>query len=63
MLTSVLESLRLSLPVFTLSTVVDEVQGWLIAGISRFGVLLQTLGLPPPTGSMLDAVLPLPGTS
>ena len=59
-LTSVLESLRLSLPVFTLSTVVNEVQGWLTAGISRFGVLLQTLGLPPPTGSMLDAVLPLP---
>ena len=62
-LTSVLESLRLSLPVFTLSTVVDEVQGWLTAGISRFGLLLQTLDLPPPTGSMLDAVLPLPETS
>ena len=62
-LTSVLESLRLSLPTFTLSTVVTEVQGWLTAGISCFGVLLQTLGLPPPTGSMLDAVLPLPGTS
>ena len=62
-LTSVLESLRLSLPVFTLSTVVDEVQGWQTAGISRFGLLLQTLDLPPPTGSMLDAVLPLPETS
>ena len=62
-LTSVLASLRLSLPVFTLSTVVDEVQGWLTAGISRFGLLLQTLDLPPPTGSMLDAVLPLPETS
>ena len=62
-LTSVLESLRLLLPVFTLSTVVDEVQGWLTAGISRFGLLLQTLDLPPPTGSMLDAVLPLPETS
>ena len=63
MLTSVLESLRLSLPVFTLSTVVDEVQGWLTAGISRFRLLLQTLGLPPPKGSMLNTVLPLPATS
>jgi hypothetical protein len=49
--------------VFTLSTVVDEVQGWLTAGISRIGVLLQTLGLPSPTGSTLDAVLPLLETS
>lgn len=62
-LTSVLESLRLSLPVFTLSTVVDEIQGWLTAGISCFCLLLQTLGLPPPTASKLDAVLPLPETS
>jgi len=31
--------------------------------ISSFGVLLQTLVLPPPTGSMLDVVLLLPETS
>jgi len=62
-LTSVLESLRLHLPRFTLNSVMAEVQGWLTAGISRFGHFLQALDLPPPAGSRLDVLPPLPATA
>jgi transposase len=56
--TSVLESLRLYLSTFTLPNVIEEVQGWLASGRSCFEVLLEKLGLPLPTQSILDKVLP-----
>jgi hypothetical protein len=58
--TSVLESLRLYLRSFTLPTVIEEVRGWLATGRSCFEVLLEKLGLPRPTQSTLDEVLPTP---
>jgi hypothetical protein len=57
---SVLESLRLYLPTFTLANVIQEVQGWLATGRSCFEELLEKLGLPLPTQSILDKVLPCP---
>ena len=63
---SVLESLRLYLPTFTLASVSAEIQRWWHAGQSCFSRLLKTLQLPPPssaptaTPSLLDKVLPLP---
>lgn len=62
-LTSVLESLRVYLATFTLSTVVEEAQGWLTEGISRFCALAQTCDLPPPARSTLDTLLPLAETA
>jgi transposase len=59
---SVLESLRLYLPVFTLANVIAEVQSWVEKGKSCFTRLLRKLKLPPPTAStpsVLDKVLPL----
>jgi transposase len=58
--TSVLESLRLYLSTFTLPNVIAEVQGWLAKGRSCFEELLEKLGLPLPTQSILDEVLPMP---
>jgi hypothetical protein len=58
--TSVLESLRLYLSSFTLPAVIEEVQGWLASGQSCFEELLEKLGLPRPTQSILDKVLPSP---
>jgi len=58
--TSVLETLRLYLPSFTLRSVLVEVQGWFTNGLSRFRCLLDSLGLSPPVVSPLDVVLPLP---
>jgi hypothetical protein len=58
--TSVLESLRLYLSSFTLSKVIEEVGGWLASGRSCFEELLEKLGLPKPTESILDKVLPDP---
>jgi transposase len=58
--TSVLESLRLYLTTFTLRDVIAEVQGWSATGRSCFERLLEGLGLPPPTQSVLDQVLPTP---
>ena len=58
--TSVLESLRLYLPSFTLRNVLEEVQSWLSNGRSRFCCLLESLGVSPPSVSLLDVVLPLP---
>jgi transposase len=63
---SVLESLRVYLPKFTLGSVVAEIQRWWHAGQSCFSKLLNKLKLPPPspatpaTPSILDKVLPLP---
>jgi transposase len=58
--TSVLESLRLYLPTFTLPNVIEEVQGWLATGRSCFEELLEQLGLALPTQSILDEILPGP---
>ena len=59
-LTSVLESLRVYLPTFTLSSVIGEVTRWLKTGRSCFAELLATLKIPMPEGSVLDRVLPQP---
>jgi transposase len=58
--TSVLESLRLYLPVFTLVTVITAVGSWLTRGRSYFEELLEKLGLAPPAESILDTILPAP---
>jgi transposase len=59
-LTSVLESLRLYLPTFTLASVIAEIQRWLETGRSCFTELLEKLKLPAPQESVLDRVLPPP---
>ncbi len=59
---SVLESLRLYLPSFTLAHVIEEVQSWVHKGKSCFTKLLHKLKLTLPTAStpsVLDKVLPL----
>ena len=53
---SVLESLRLYLPRFTLSSVLTEVQRWLQVGQSCFMALLKKLKLTSPQQSVLDQV-------
>lgn len=55
---SVLESLRVQLATFTLSSVIDEVCRWCDRGQSCFADLLAELSLPPPKHSILDGVLP-----
>ena len=57
-LTSVLESLRLSLLTFTLTHVLEEVTDWLTSGRSRFRQLLESLNLPPPDRSPLETLFP-----
>jgi transposase len=57
-LASVLESLRLYLPTFTLSSVIAEIQGWVEKGRSCFTALLEKLELRSPQQSILDQVLP-----
>jgi hypothetical protein len=59
---SVLESLRLYLRTFTLSSIIAEVQRWQRAGKSCFTRLLQKMKLlaPDPTKSILDKVLSIP---
>jgi transposase len=59
-LTSVLESLRLYLPTFTLSTVLDELKRWWTAGQSCFAELLEKLGHTPPKKPVIDQLLPGP---
>ena len=59
-ITSVLESLRAQLPIFTLSSVIDEILRWPGAGQSCFADLLEKLQLPTPTKSVLDYVIPAP---
>src|ERR1700694_2686382 len=55
---SVLESLRLYLPRFTLNSVLAEVQRWLKVGQSCFVALLNKLKLTPAESSVLDQVYP-----
>ena len=63
---SVLESLRLYLPTFTLESVIVEINRWWQAGQSCFTKLLKKMKLPLPTPSseetpsVLDKVLPIP---
>ena len=59
-LTSVLQSLRLYLPTFTLTTVLEEIQRWIEQGQSCFETELKKLNLHPPEHSVLDRVLPQP---
>jgi transposase len=59
-LTSVLESLRLYLPTFTLSSVLDELKRWWETGRSCFAELLEKLGHTPPKKSVVDQLLPGP---
>jgi hypothetical protein len=58
---SVLESLRLYLPCFTLRTVVREVRRWLEVGRSCFAELMEKLRLPRAERCVLDQVYPSPG--
>ena len=59
-LTSVLQSLRLYLPTFTLSSVRAELKRWWATGRSCFAELLEELALAPPEQSVIDQVLPGP---
>jgi transposase len=59
-LVSVLESLRLYLPTFTLTAVLAEVNRWCQVGQSCFTKLLKKMKLPPPAEALLDKVLPAP---
>jgi len=62
-LVSVLESLKLHLPEFTLSSVQTELQTWWQTGESLFAQLLKACGLDPPTESRLNNLVPLPNVS
>jgi transposase len=57
---SVLESLRLYLPKFTLISVIEEINGWWQAGQSCFTKLLKKMKLQPRAKSILDKVMPVP---
>jgi transposase len=59
-LTSVLESLRLYLPTFTLSSVLAEIERWVDQNRSCFTALLNRLQIGTPQQSVLDQVLPNP---
>jgi transposase len=59
-LTSVLQSLRLYLPTFTLSSVLAELKRWWATGRSCFAELLEELALAPPEQSVMDQLLPGP---
>ena len=59
-LTSVLQSLRLYLPTFTLTSVLAEIQRWVEQGRSCFTKQLNELKLHLPEHSVLDRVLPEP---
>jgi transposase len=59
-LVSVLESLRLYLPKFTLQGVMEEIDRWERAGKSCFTRLLNKLKLPCPAETILDKVIPIP---
>jgi transposase len=61
-LTSVLESLRLYLPTFTLTSVLDELKQWCEAGQSCFEKLLKKLQLqrPEPETATIDRLFPKP---
>jgi hypothetical protein len=55
---SVLQSLRLYLPNFTLAAILAEVERWREAGQSCFRALLDAMKLQPPTKSVFDRLLP-----
>lgn len=55
---SVLESLRLYLPQFTLADVIKEIHHWWQTGQSCFTRLLKKLNLSPPAQSILDNLAP-----
>lgn len=59
-LTTVLESLRLYLKTFTLTSLLDEMKRWWASGQSCFAKLLKKLKLAAPEKSILDRVLPSP---
>jgi hypothetical protein len=59
-LVSVLESLRVYLKEFTLTTVMEEINRWTAAGQSCFTKLLNQCKLKVPETSVLDQVLPIP---
>jgi hypothetical protein len=59
-LVSVLESLKLHLAEFTLTSVQAEVQNWWKTGESLFSRLARNCGLDPPTESRLNNLIPLP---
>jgi transposase len=59
-LTSVLQSLRLYLPSFTLSSVLAELKRWWATGRSCFADLLEKLALTPPEQSVIDLIVPGP---
>jgi len=59
-LTSVLQSLRLYLPTFTLASVIVEVNRWVETGRSCFTKFLKKLKLQQPAQSVLDRILPQP---
>jgi transposase len=59
-LTSVLQSLRLYLPTFTLSSVLAELKRWWATGRSCFAELMEKLELTPPEQSVIDQILPGP---
>jgi hypothetical protein len=58
--TSVLQSLRVYLPTFTLASVIAEVQPWMKQGRSCFAKQMKKLKLHLPEHSVLDRVLPQP---
>jgi transposase len=57
---SVLESLRLYLPTFTLAAIRAEIGRWWQAGQSCFTRLLKKMKLSSPTQSILDNLMPIP---
>ncbi len=57
-LVSVMESLRLHLDDFTLSSVQTEVVSWITRGESLFARLLRSSGLAPPETSILNQLVP-----
>jgi transposase len=57
---SVLESLRLYLPTFTLVSVLEEINRWWQAGHSCFTKLLKKMKLRPCAKSVLDNLMPVP---
>ena len=60
---SVLESLRVYLPKYTLGSVMAEINNWWQAGQSCFGKLLKKMKLKQPSQAILDKVLPIPDGS
>ena len=59
-LVSVLESLKLHLAEFTLTSVQAEVESWWKTGESLFSRLAKNCGLDPPTESRINNLIPIP---